>query len=99
VVKNKVAAPFRQAEFDIEFGHGISGTGCLLDLGCRYDVVSKSGAHYAYGDDRLGQGREQAKAFLAENPKIAAAIQEDIYSATGVGGKRVAPIEREREAA
>ena len=96
VVKNKLAAPFRQAEFDIEFGHGISSTGCLLDLGVRYDVVSKSGAHYSYGQDRLGQGREQAKTFLDENPTISSEIEEDIYSATGAGGERVAPSERER---
>jgi recombination protein RecA len=63
VVKNKLASPFRQAEFDIEFGKGISRAGCLLDLGLRYGIVSKSGAHYSYGQDRLGQGREDAKAF------------------------------------
>jgi recombination protein RecA len=88
VVKNKVAAPFRQAEFDIEFGQGIATTGCLLDLGCRYDVVSKSGAHYSYGPRRLGQGREQAKAFLAENPEIAAEIEAGIYAATGIAAER-----------
>ena len=85
VVKNKLAAPFRQAEFDIEFGHGICRAGCLLDLGVRYEVVSKSGAHYSYGQDRLGQGREDAKAFLGENPKIATEIEEDIHSAAGGG--------------
>jgi len=88
VVKNKVAAPFRQAEFDIEFGQGIATTGCLLDLGVRYDVVSKSGAHYSYGRQRLGQGREQAKAFLAENPEIAAEIEAGIYAATGIAAER-----------
>jgi recombination protein RecA len=85
VVKNKVAPPFRQAEFDIEFGKGISRAGCLLDLGLSYDVVSKSGAHYSYGQDRLGQGREDAKAFLAKNPTIASEIEEDIHSAAGAG--------------
>ena len=68
VVKNKVAAPFRQAEFEIEFGRGIATTGCLLDLGVRYGVVSKSGAHYSYGRQRLGQGRGEARAFLAGQP-------------------------------
>jgi recombination protein RecA len=99
VVKNKLAAPFRQAEFDIEFGHGISRAGCLLDLGLRYDVVSKSGAHYSYGQDRLGQGREDAKAFLQEHPAVASEIEEDIHSAAGIGGEPTAPITREREAA
>jgi recombination protein RecA len=99
VVKNKVAAPFRQAEFDIEFGKGISRDGCLLDLGIRYDVVAKSGAHYAYGQDRLGQGREDAKAFLETHPKIAGEVEEDIHSAAGIGGEIAAPIVREREAA
>ena len=75
VVKNKVAAPFRQAEFDIEFGRGIATTGCLLDLGVRYGVVGKSGAHYSYGSERLGQGREQARAFLEEHPEIAGEIE------------------------
>jgi recombination protein RecA len=97
VSKNKLAAPFRQAEFDIEFGHGICGTGCLLDLGCRFDVVSKSGAHYAYGDDRLGQGREDAKASLEANPTIAAELEDDIYAAAGIGTERTGSIERDRD--
>jgi recombination protein RecA len=92
VVKNKVAPPFRQAEFDIEFGRGISRAGCLLDLGVRYGVVSKSGAYYSYGQDRLGQGREDAKAFLRENPTIASEIEEDIYAAAGIGGELVTLI-------
>jgi recombination protein RecA len=92
VVKNKVAAPFRQAEFDIEYGKGISTAGCLLDLGVRYGVVSKSGAHYSYGQDRLGQGREQAKAFLEKNPTIAAEIEEGVYTAVGVGAERTGAI-------
>jgi recombination protein RecA len=70
VVKNKLAAPFRQAEFDIEFGKGISRAGCLLDLGCKFDVVAKSGSHYSYGQDRLGQGREDAKAFPGADPHL-----------------------------
>jgi recombination protein RecA len=90
VVKNKVAAPFRQAEFDIEFGKGISTSGCLLDLAVRYSVLSKSGAHYSYGQDRLGQGREQARAFLEGNPTIAAEIEAGVYAATGIGAERIA---------
>jgi len=92
VVKNKVAPPFRQAELDIEFGRGISRAGCLLDLGCRYDVVSKSGAHFSYRQDRLGQGREDAKAFLNQHHEIACEIEEDIYAAAGIGGELVTPI-------
>jgi len=94
VVKNKVAAPFRQAEFDIEFGRGISRAGCLLDLGCRYDVVSKSGAFFSYGQQRIGQGSGDARAFLDGHPTIAGEIEEDIHSAAGVGGEPVAPIAR-----
>ena len=92
VVKNKVAAPFRQAEFDIEFGKGISTSGCLLDLGVRYDVLSKSGAHYSYAQQRIGQGRGEAKAFLRENPTVAAEIEQGVYTATGIGAERTAPI-------
>jgi recombination protein RecA len=95
VVKNKVAAPFRQAEFDIEFGKGIDTTGCLLDLGVRYDVVSKSGAHYSYGRQRLGQGRGEARAFLDEHPQIVAEIEAGVYAATGISAERTGPIERE----
>ncbi len=97
VVKNKLAPPFRQAEFDIEFGHGISTTGCLLDLGVRYDVVSKSGAHYSYAQQRLGQGRGGAKAFLEENPTIAVEIEQDIYRAVGIDAQWTGPIERDRD--
>jgi recombination protein RecA len=92
VVKNKVAAPFRQAEFDIEFGKGISTSGCLLDLAVRYSVLSKSGAHYSYGQQRIGQGREQARAFLEENPTIAAEIEAGVYAATGIAAERTVPI-------
>ena len=75
VVKNKVAPPFKQAEFDIMYGKGISREGTLLDLGVVYDVVAKSGAFFSYNDERLGQGRANAKVFLAENPDIADAIE------------------------
>jgi recombination protein RecA len=99
VVKNKVAAPFRQAEFDIEFGHGISTAGCLLDLGVRYDVVSKSGAFFSYAQQRIGQGRGDAKAFLETHPAIATEIEQGVYTAVGVGAERTGPIACEREAA
>ena len=75
VVKNKVAPPFKQAEFDIMYGKGISREGTLLDLGVFYDVVAKSGAFFSYNDERLGQGRANAKVFLSENPDIADAIE------------------------
>jgi recombination protein RecA len=97
VVKNKVAAPFRQAEFDIEFGKGIATTGCQLDLGVRYGVVSQSGAHYSYGRRRLGQGREQARAFLKTHPEIAGEIEAGVYTATGIGAERTGPIVQDHD--
>ena len=84
VVKNKVAAPFRQAEFDIEYGQGISAEGCLIDLGLEHDIVQKSGSFFSYGSDRLGQGRNNAKAFLRENPAMAKEIEEKVYEAVGM---------------
>src|ERR1700709_1720958 len=84
VVKNKVAAPFRQAEFDIEFGKGISTSGCLLDLGVEHNVVTKSGSFFSYGSDRLGQGRNNAKGFLDEHQEIAKEIESKVYDALGV---------------
>ncbi|MHB8491643.1 MAG: recombinase RecA, partial [Solirubrobacteraceae bacterium] len=74
VVKNKLAAPFRIAEFEIEFGKGISTSGCLIDLGLEHRVISKSGAFFSYGNDRLGQGRANVKAYLDENPAVAGEI-------------------------
>jgi recombination protein RecA len=84
VVKNKVAAPFRQAEFDIEYGHGISSEGCILDLGLEHDIVHKSGSFFSYGDERLGQGRGNVKAYLRENPDIAREIEQKVYAAVGL---------------
>ncbi len=78
VVKNKVAAPFRQAEFDIEYGKGISREGGLLDLALEHDIVTKSGSFFSYGELRLGQGRNNVKAFLAENTEVAAEIEEKV---------------------
>jgi recombination protein RecA len=90
VVKNKVAPPFRQAEFDIEFGKGISASGSLVDLGIEHDVVTKSGSFFSYGDLRLGQGRNNAKAFLDEHKDISKEIENKIYRAVGLepGGGR-----------
>ena len=84
VVKNKVAAPFRQAEFDIDYGEGISRTGELVDLGVEHKMVIKSGAWYAYGDVRLGQGRENAKRFLRENSDLADEIEKKLRVAMGL---------------
>jgi recombination protein RecA len=78
VVKNKVAAPFKQAEFDIMFNEGISHCGLLVDIGVENDIVQKSGAWFSYGDVRLGQGRENAKTFLKENPEVAAKVEAQI---------------------
>src|ERR671935_1080075 len=80
VVKNKVAAPFRQAEFDIEFGKGVSGAGCILDLALEHGVVSKSGSFFSYGDERIGQGRNNVKAYLRENPAVAKELEDKIYA-------------------
>ena len=84
VVKNKVAPPFKEAEFDIMFGKGISREGDILDLAVANDIVDKSGAWYAYMGDNIGQGRENAKAFLAENPAICAEIDEKIREKLGL---------------
>ena len=78
VVKNKVAPPFKQAEFDIMFGTGISRSGSILDIGVELDVITKSGAFYSYKGDRLGQGRENSKKFLEENPTMMEAIEAEI---------------------
>ncbi len=86
VAKNKVAAPFRVAEFDILYGEGISYTGELLDLGLEHRLVQKSGAWYSYGETRLGQGREAARAFLAENPEVAAEIDGLLREKLGLAG-------------
>jgi len=84
VVKNKVAAPFKQAEFDIEYGVGISREGGLIDLGIEHDFVQKSGSFFSYGDTRLGQGRNNSKQFLAENPDIALELENKILAEAGV---------------
>ncbi|HED6673825.1 TPA: recombinase RecA, partial [Campylobacter coli] len=80
VVKNKVAPPFRQAEFDVMFGEGLSREGELIDYGVKLDIVDKSGAWFSYKDKKLGQGRENSKAFLKENPEIADEITKEIQN-------------------
>lgn len=84
VVKNKTAPPFRQAEFDVMFGQGISREGSLLDIAVDEGVVKKSGAWFTFDDDQLGQGRENAKKFLRENPEVAVQLQAKVYEAVGL---------------
>ena len=85
VVKNKCAAPFRSAEFDILFGFGISREGGLIDLGVEQGIVRKSGAWYTYEGDQLGQGKENARTFLRDNPDLANEIEKKIKEKLGVG--------------
>ncbi len=83
VVKNKVAPPFKVVEFDVMYGEGISREGSLLDIGIEHNVVQKSGAWFAYGDERLGQGRENSKTFLKENEAVRNRVLADIYEKLG----------------
>ncbi|MCX5735038.1 MAG: recombinase RecA [candidate division NC10 bacterium] len=92
VVKNKVAPPFREAEFDLIYGEGISRLGSLVDLGVTHKIVEKSGAWYAYGTERIGQGRENAKRFLKENPAMTDEIETKLRTALGMAA---APQEEE----
>ncbi|MDX1689242.1 MAG: DNA recombination/repair protein RecA, partial [Candidatus Promineifilaceae bacterium] len=84
IKKNKVAPPFAEAEFDIMYNEGISRLGDLLDLGVDYEILEKRGAYYRLGDDVLGQGRENAKAYLRENPEIADEIETKVREAAGL---------------
>ena len=84
VVKNKLAPPFRQVEFDIMYGEGISKTGELLDLGVKSGIVEKSGAWFSYDSQRLGQGRENSRQFLKDNPEIAKAIEQGVRESSGL---------------
>jgi len=87
VVKNKVAPPFKEAEFDIMYGEGISAAGDLLDLGVKMEVIEKSGTWYSFADERIGQGRENAKKFLKENPDVSTRILEKLRDALGLAHK------------
>jgi recombination protein RecA len=92
VVKNKVAPPFRQVEFDIMYGEGISKSGELLDLGVTAGVVEKSGAWFSYDGERIGQGRENAKTFLKQHPDVAANIEQKIRENAGLIAARIADV-------
>jgi recombination protein RecA len=91
VVKNKVAPPFRQAEFDIMYGEGISREGEVLEIGVNLGVLEKSGAWYIYGSDRLGQGKDNSREFLKENPALAREIEAKIREKAGVGAPQPIP--------
>jgi recombination protein RecA len=96
VVKNKVAAPFRLAEFDIEYGDGISNEGCVLDLALEHDLIQKSGSFFSYGELRLGQGRNNSKQYLAEHPELTSELEGLIYERLGIerpGVAAAAPVE------
>ena len=102
VVKNKIAPPFKEAEFDIMFGKGISKEGDILDLAVKENIVEKSGAWFAYGGSKIGQGRENAKQYLLQNPQICAEIEEKVREKYSLGGEQGAaastqelPIEEE----
>lgn len=88
VVKNKVAPPFKQAEFDIMYGEGISREGSVLDVAVNNDIIEKSGAWYSYGDTRIGQGRENAKQFLKENPALTAEIENKVRELFNMGASK-----------
>jgi len=87
VVKNKMAPPFKEAEFDVMYGEGISHVGDLLDIGVEAGIVEKSGAWYSYNGERIGQGRENVKSFLSDNPDIFTALDEQVRTAVGIAKK------------
>jgi recombination protein RecA len=95
VVKNKVSPPFKQAEFDILYGHGISREGSLIDLGVEQGIVRKSGAWYTYEADQLGQGKENSRTFLRDNPDLADEIEKKIKEKLGIGARVDAPADGE----
>ncbi|EPE61598.1 protein RecA [Exiguobacterium sp. S17] len=97
VVKNKVAPPFKTAEVDIMYGLGISREGELIDIGADLDIVQKSGAWYSYNEERVGQGRENAKQFMKENPQIAAAIEQQIRDHYGLNGEKTVKVEADSD--
>ena len=91
VVKNKLAPPFRQAEFDIMFGEGVSQEGCLIDLGLQYDIIKKSGAWFSYNDSKVAQGREKMRQFLKDNPELADEIETKVRAAAkGMSAEEIA---------
>ncbi|MGE5529235.1 MAG: recombinase RecA [Patescibacteria group bacterium] len=98
VVKNKVAPPFKEGEFDILYGEGISKAGCILDMATEHNIIAKSGAWYSYGETRIGQGRENARDFLKANPEMLREVEAKVCSALGLV-RNLAPQPEEKEAA
>ena len=96
VVKNKVAPPFKKAEFDMMFNEGISKTGGLVDLGTEFNILKKSGTWYSYGEDKIGQGRENVKKYLAENPSILAEVERKVRAAAGLVEDEPAVAKKEK---
>ena len=95
VVKNKVAPPFKQAEFDIIYGKGISKEGCILDMAVEAGVVSKAGAWYSYGNSRIGQGRENAKEYLLSNPDLMDEIEKKVLEKFEIGDIKMASDDKD----
>ncbi len=96
VVKNKLAPPFRQAEFDIMYGEGVSQEGCIIDLGIQYDIIKKSGAWFSYNDNKVANGREKMREFLKDNPELAAEIDGKIRAAAkGISADEIVGAEEE----
>ena len=93
VVKNKVAAPFKQAEFDIMYGKGISREGSLIDVGVEQAIIRKSGAWYTYDGDQLGQGKENARSFLRDNPDLSDELEKRIKEKLGIGARVDQPLD------
>lgn len=98
VVKNKVAPPFKVAEFDILYGKGVSYEGSLIDLGLEHNVISKSGAWYSYGEERLGQGRENVREYLLENPEMRTEIESKVREAAGLPSNESTAVSEEKDA-
>ena len=92
IVKNKLAPPFRQAEFDIVFGEGISQEGCIIDMGVQLDIIAKSGSFFSYNGNKIAQGREKLRLYLRENPEVRAEIEQKIRD------KAKGSVEEESEA-
>jgi recombination protein RecA len=90
VVKNKMAAPFREVEFDILYGKGVSRSGEIVDMAAEAGIIQKSGAWYSYGADRIGQGRENARQYLEENPTVMEAIAALVLAQSGIGAEATA---------
>jgi recombination protein RecA len=97
VAKNKVAPPFKKAEFDIIYGEGISNEGCILDVGVEAGIVDKAGAWYSYGDVRLGQGRDNSKQFLMENREIMDEIENKVREKYNLQKKQTKPEDKKEE--